>query len=330
MSRQVIVLRESVSDANALDQLDSVTQAEEVKSALLELGYKATIVPFSPDLSDLKSEITKLEPEFIFNLVDAEWPIVHLAPDYLEYLKVPFTGCSSDAIYITTQKVLAKKLLKSANIPTPTCFCPTDPFFATLNGLTGKKVIIKPYSFDASLCIDQDAVMHAESSAKLMEILSSRSKKYSTAFFVEEFISGREFNVSMIGSRENCVVLHPAEILFLNYPENKHKILDYSAKWRETSFEYENTIRTFDFSVKDEPLLQRLQEIARQCWDVFGLNGYARLDIRVNENSEPFVLEVNTNPNISKVGGFVAACKKNGWSYPEMIKQIATHLNKPY
>ncbi len=324
--KKAIILREQITDIDALDQQDSINQAKEVQKSLLENGYEACVLPFSVNMHDLKEKIEEIQPEFVFNLVDGEYPLLHLAPLYLEYLKVPFTGGTSESIFITTHKVFAKKMLKNANIATAKYFT-EDDIIDSLAMYKDKLFILKPYNSDASIGIEKDAIVECDGTNIIREI-SEKSKKYKKKFFAEEFIQGREFIVAMIGSQEEFFVLHPAEILFINYPEGKHKILNYAAKWEESSFEYENTLRTFDFQEKDRPLLEELQRIARQCWKIFGLNGYARLDIRVDEQGQPFVLEINSNPNIISYGSFVAACKKLGWDYNQMIQKIITNLNQ--
>ncbi|MBA3037066.1 MAG: D-alanine--D-alanine ligase, partial [Desulfobacterium sp.] len=113
-----------------------------------------------------------------------------------------------------------------------------------------------------------------------------------------------------------------AEILFTDYPSDKLKIVDYSAKWKTDSFEYLNTNRTFNFTSDDSYLIESLKIISKECWDLFGLKGYARVDFRIDESGRPWVLEINANPCISPDSGFAAASKMIGLAFPEIIKRI--------
>ncbi len=88
----------------------------------------------------------------------------------------------------------------------------------------------------------------------------------------------------------------PAEMTFHNFDESMPKIVDFRAKWEEGSFEYENTIRHFPGDKLNPVLKQRIMDTALRCWNVFGLRGYARVDMRVDHNDNPFVIEVNANP----------------------------------
>jgi D-alanine-D-alanine ligase len=141
-------------------------------------------------------------------------------------------------------------------------------------------------------------------------------------WFLEEFIRGREFNLSLIGGKGGPVVLPPAEMQYVGYPENKPKILNFASKWDEESFEYHHTIRTFDLPAKDNALITEMTYICYHCQKIFELKGYARVDFRVDENNKPYVLEVNINPCLSPDAGFPAACQKAGMSYTEMIDHI--------
>ena len=136
------------------------------------------------------------------------------------------------------------------------------------------------------------------------------------------FPEGREFNLSILGGNDGPQVMPPAEILFVDYPNGKHKIVGYNAKWTEDSFEYNHTPRTFNYKKSDEELLSRLKIMALQCWNGFELKGYVRVDFRVDREGIPYVLEINGNPCISPESGFVAATKKAGLKFPRVIERI--------
>jgi D-alanine-D-alanine ligase len=122
-------------------------------------------------------------------------------------------------------------------------------------------------------------------------------------------------------------VLPHAEIRF-SFPDDKPHVLGYKAKWDEGSFEYKNTVRTFDFVPEDSDLLKELSEIALESWKLFGLKGYARVDFRVDQDGKIYVLEINANPCISSDSGFVAAALRAGISQKELVKRIVMDINK--
>jgi D-alanine-D-alanine ligase len=117
-------------------------------------------------------------------------------------------------------------------------------------------------------------------------------------------------------------VLPPAEIIFEDYPDDKLHIVGYRAKWEKDSYEYNHTPRCFDFPPQDATLLMRLEQMAKKCWQVFGLGGYARIDFRVDADGQPWILEINANPCLSPDAGFAAAVKQSGLTFAEAVGRI--------
>ena len=149
-----------------------------------------------------------------------------------------------------------------------------------------------------------------------------KRRKDSENYFAEEFIEGREFNISLIEDSRGVHILSPAEMHFVNYPKNKDKVVNYKAKWDKESFEYKNTRRSFDFNTQDKKILALLKKISRKVWDIFNLNGFARVDFRVDKKGNPYVLEINANPCITPGSGFFSACEKKGYSFAYATERI--------
>jgi len=197
------------------------------------------------------------------------------------------------------------------------------------------KLILKSIYEHASFQMSDESVVPMASVEQIQELLRDREAATGRAYFAEEYIEGREFNLSLIG--EGPQVLTPAEIDFSAFPQGKHRIVGHGAKWDPESFEYHNTPRRFEFPATDQPLLRRLVELARACWQLFDLTGYARVDFRVDEAGQPWILEVNTNPCISPDAGFAAALAFAGVGYREGIQVIldaalarsTANLNRP-
>ena len=118
------------------------------------------------------------------------------------------------------------------------------------------------------------------------------------------------------------MLFRSSEMLFKDYPPGKPKLLDYRAKWVENSFEYDHTERSLDIAPEDRMLTGQLCAIARACWDLFGLRGYARVDFRVDSSGQPFVLEMNANPCLSPDAGFAAALERATIPFADAISDI--------
>jgi D-alanine-D-alanine ligase len=156
----------------------------------------------------------------------------------------------------------------------------------------------------------------------LRDRLNDWAQRLGRPCFAEDYIDGREFNLSMLAGPSGPEVLPPAEIDFSAFPAGKPRIVGYQAKWEVDSFEYQHTPRRFDMPPSDERLLERLSDLARRTWALFGLAGYARVDFRVDAAGEPWILEINTNPCLSPDAGFPAAVAEAGLSYDAAVERI--------
>lgn len=315
---KTVIVYNLPASANAVDDLDVLVQVESVKKSLLELNHNIEIIGVDLNLKSFKETLEKSNPDIVFNLVEAlngTEAFMHYVPQILESLKIPFTGGSSSSLFITTDKVLTKKMFGNYKIPTPQWFVSNN---VVKNDIL-PPYIIKPISVDASVGLDDESIIN--DAENINDELKARIEKYGDCF-VEEYIDGREFNISVIETKDGPLVLPIAEIKFENYPQEKAKIVNYDAKWNEKSFEYHNTVRSFNFEKEDGKLLDELREVTIKCWNKFELKGYVRIDFRVDKENKIFALEINVNPCISPDSGFYAACEKYGWNYTKMVEII--------
>ena len=323
---KVAILYNDVSSTSSADDLDVLAQVNYVADTLKNLRHEPVAVPVTLNLSQVVDSLRKLQPGLVFNLVESiagSEKFLHFVPALLDYLKIPYSGNGTHALYLTTNKIFTKQKLQSANLPTPPWQTLDE---VIVNGISFQPpYIIKPVSDDASVGISSDSVIF--SADNLVEILEQNSARYGECF-AEAYIAGREFNLSLLANASQPEVLPPAEIRFINFPAARPQIVDYKAKWEEESFEYRNTVRSFDFDHADKPLLAKLSAIALRCWEVFGLCGYARVDFRVDEQNNIWILEINANPCISPDSGFVAAAQKAGIEFEQVVARIIQDAKK--
>jgi len=314
---KAVILINKLSENPLPDELDVLHQAEVVEKSLVELGYTTEIISMDMNLKEAEQKIQTAKPDYVFNLFEGivnRTDMLYVSSGLLQSMKIPYSGCRVDSIFITADKALTKKILRLNEIPTADWFVAKD--YKLLN--PNKKYIVKPTSEDASLGITEKSVIQGLD----INIINEYFEKYGNNFFIEEYIDGREFNISVVATETGAKMLSPAEIIFTNYPADKPKILGYEAKWDDDSFECKNTNRTFNFTEQDKPLLQKLEKIVLKCWEVLNLHGYARVDFRVDKNNEPFVLEINANPCISEDSGFYAAAINSGFTFTQVIQNI--------
>jgi len=257
----------------------------------------------------LMFQLKKYKPDAVFNLVEG----VNDEPVYqqffvllFEYLGYPFTGAGYSATLSTSDKSIAKTLMNGFNIDTPAY----DEYRGVTKGLTGKPPwIVKPALEDASVGIDENSVFRNKKNmlTALPRIYERHGRQ---TLIIEQYIAGREFNVSLLEQPGGQVeVLPVAEIVFDDWPQDKPMIVGYRAKWDSHSFEHRHTVRRFN---PPDIKLDVMVRTALKCWKVFRLNGYARVDIRLAEDNTVYVLEINANPCISHDSGFIAAVREAG------------------
>ncbi|MGD0999229.1 MAG: D-alanine--D-alanine ligase [Candidatus Brocadiia bacterium] len=302
--------------------LDVIEQADHVAASLRAAGHAARLFPLDRDVAKTLRKLKLYRPECIFNLVESVegHAVLHpCAAALWELIGVPHTGSPSWALDHTTDKALAKTLLADAGIATAEwaiCRQMSDSW----RRVPGPW-ILKPAMEDASIGIDEDSVVR-DPAAVPGKLLALKSRFPNQAVLVERFVDGREFNISLLADERGAQVLPPAEMTFMDYPPGKERVLGYRAKWEPTAFEYEHTGRRFDFPPDESGLIEQMKQIAKRCWALFDLHGYARVDMRVDADSRIFVLEINANPCLTPDAGFAAAVARAGISPAQMVQRI--------
>jgi D-alanine-D-alanine ligase len=311
-----LVLHEAIDAGARPDEVDALAQMEHVSAALRELGWPVAVLPTGLNLAVTQHEISRLAPAFVFNLVEAlggDGRMIHLVPSLLQSSQVPFTGSGSDALFLSSQKLLAKRWMHAHGIPTPPDFVAGDERVDDKSSW-----IVKSVWEHASFGMDDGCVVNSVPAAR--KRIDACAALHGGEWFAEAFVDGREFNVSLLEVSGRPEVLPIAEMTFVDYPRGKPKIVGYAAKWDATAPEYHATQRVFAELPATE--LAALRNVALQCWEVFELRGYARVDIRMDAAGTPWVLEVNSNPCLTPDAGFFAAVTASGRTYTQLIELI--------
>ncbi len=290
-----------------------------VEEALSALGQIPVRIPLTRDAADALQRIRQARVDRVVNLcetIEEDPGLAWHSAALLELAGIPFTGSPSTALMLTADKVLTKRLLAAHGIRTPE--------WRVFDGRAGFDpaglrfpVLIKPRFEEAGIGIDQESVFLSP------ERLAARIEGFRLQYgpvFVEEYIGGREFNISLLGYPE-ARVLPPAEIDFSDFPDSLYPIVGYRAKWVVDSFEFRHTPRRFPDRLNPD-LVRELQETAATCFQLLGLRDYGRVDMRVDDRNRVYVLEVNANPCLSPDAGFAAAAERNGMDYTALVKAL--------
>jgi D-alanine-D-alanine ligase len=329
MSNTIAVAYGAVPPEAPADEQDVLVEVEAVSTALRSLGYRPIPYPLSADLTDVLALRERTGAELVFNLVESLSGIsalMHVPLLVFDRLGIAYTGAGAHALYVTSNKIMTKEICRRCGMPTP----PWQSLLRTRSGEADRfelgapgvepPWILKPVCEEASVDLDDNSVFHEpEALAQVLRALPPRERR---GRFVERYVDGRELNVSILATENGPLVLPPAETLFVEYPARKPRIVGYDAKWDPSSFAFSHTPRSFDFGQEDRDMLASVTEICYRCWREFSLNGYARVDFRVDAEGNPWVLEVNANPCISPDSGFVAAALRAVESYDTIVEFI--------
>ena len=181
--------------------------------------------------------------------------------------------------------------------------------------------IIKARFEDASLGLGPDCVVDVREGAELLAAMREFAPRMAGDCVAEGYVRGREFNLALLAEPGGGVRDLPlAEMVFDSVMPGP-AILHYAAKWDQDSADYAASMRSFDLA-DEEGLVSQMSRIALSCWDLFGLAGYARIDFRVGENGQPFVIDVNPNPCITPDAGFVAAAQRVNLDHADVVRSI--------
>jgi D-alanine-D-alanine ligase len=332
---RVAVLHNAVPEDAPLEDQDTLVQVRAVVEALARLGHEPTTVSCTLDLAALHDELLARRPDVVFNLVESlagADSLGYLPSAVLDVLGLPYTGSRTEALFLTAHKLLAKQQLRQAGLPTPAWVeskvpvheghkvhegGPTDSPSSSRSSW-----ILKGIWDQGSRGLDEDAVLREIEPAELWRRLAERAACSGRPCFAEQFVEGREFNLSVLAGPAGPQILCPAEIDFSAFPPGKTRIVGYRAKWQADSFEYHHTPHRFDFPPSDGPLLDRLRSLAEQCWTLFGLRGWTRVDFRVDAAGQPLILEINANPCLSPDAGFAAALEQASLPFEQAIQRI--------
>jgi D-alanine-D-alanine ligase len=318
-----LILHDAVGADARPDELDALAQAEAVEAALRRVGYATARAPFATDLDAVAAAIRRAAPEVVFNLVESvarSGRLIHVAPALLETLRVPFTGAGADAMFLSSNKVLAKRVLAAHQIPTPAWHTRAE-LRAGIDVAPGR-YLAKSVWEHGSLGLEADSVVPVQSAAELRAELEARLPALGGDAFAEAYVHGRELNVGLLARLEGGVECLPIpEILFPGLDADAARVVGYRSKWDPSSPEWHATPRRFLDAAEGE-LAGELQRLARATWDAFGLAGAARVDVRVDRGGRPFVIDVNANPCLAPDAGFAASLERAGIPFDLAVDRL--------
>jgi len=291
-----------------------------VEQALISLdGYDATILDDHPRMIDqLRAGVF----DIALNLCDTGFhneDFISNVPSLCEILRIPVTGSSAVAIDTCGDKFLVAALAERMGIPVPREYLvdlTTRPFRLPDN----YPVIIKPNVGGGSYGVTRHCVVNDEKEAQ--EHLDWMADNISPPeAVVQEFLTGRELTVSVIGNPETGLqILPPAEIDYSGLDPDLPPIFTYGAKFDPESRYYDQL--THHKSELDADTLDWLKKTCKLLFERLRCRDYARIDFRAGKDGRFRLLDPNPNPTWHHDGRLAKSAEWAGYSYADLLRKI--------
>lgn len=293
----------------------------DVVSTLKKLGHDVRSLGVKSDLGVIRAAIEEWKPHIAFNLLE-EFDGVALydqhVVSYLELLHMPYTGCNPRGLMLARDKALAKKVFAFHRIPYP-------EFIVIPQGRTVKRpkslafpLIVKSISEEASLGISQASIVDEDD--KLKERVAFIHHSVGSGALIERYIEGREFYVGVMGNG-HLQALPVWELIMDNLPDDAKRIATQRVKW---SRKYQDKYGITSREAKNLPVgkAEQIQDLAKRVYRALALSGYARIDLRMDEQGQLYVLEANPNPQIARDEDFADSAEKASYHYTELLQEL--------
>jgi D-alanine-D-alanine ligase len=292
-----------------------------VSEAITRLGHEPILQGVYDNILPLIFNIKRKKPDLVFNLLESfrqqrryEGALAGL----FDLLQVPYTGCSSDALTLCRNKAYTKQLLRQYKIKFPrSVVFPRGKTNRSLKKLTFP-MIVKPLGLEGSDGIAQASFVEDEKAC--IDRVKTIHSKYHSDALAEEYVEGREIYAGILGL-DKLTALPLREMLFTNFPDDRPKFATFQAKWNSDFRKKWGIKNTFAKNI-DEKVQAEIEEISKTAFRALELSDFARLDLRLTDKNEIYVIEVNPNPNISNDDEIAYAAQRLGISYDQLIQRL--------
>ena len=323
--RILTLVREGLVPPETLGKYDEENPPEwkveyDVVSTLKEQGHEVTAIGVFDDLSPIRKSILDWKPDIAFMLLEEFHGVAtydQAVVSYLELMRQPYTGCNPRGLLLTHDKALSKKILAYHHIPTPRFMTFPRGKKIRLSKRMKFPIIVKSLTEDASLGISQNSIVHNEEA--LTERVKFVHENVGTAALCEEYIDGRELYCGVVGN-DRLQSLPVWEMVFDRMPREIARIATARVKWN-TKYQKKHGIDTGPAKL-DEPLQKKIQRLCKRVYQVLNMNGYGRIDLRLTEDGQVYVLEANSNPNLEFGEDLAESANLAGIPYYKLLQKI--------
>lgn len=310
---KVAVLFDGISALGKSPDLAILETVEAIEHVLVADGHEPVRIPVNPDGRWIE-RVRRAKPDLAFNMCEGVDGIATLESAViaaLELLDVPYTGSGSWTTAACLRKHVVNTVLDAARLPVPRWGVARAGEPAPIVGFPA---ICKPAAEDASLGVEQRSVVR--STRALVARLAEMHREWDEVL-VQRFIPGREVNVGIVGDE----VLPIAEIDFSAMPDRYWRIVSYRSKWETGSDEDLGSVPRCPADLS-EALAADIGRIALAAWRVVGGKGYGRIDMRIDDEMRPWILEVNANPDFAPDAGLARMARTAGMDYAALVRLV--------
>jgi len=317
------------SSAESAIELDLTSVGDNIQKILEERGYKVSFFDFN-DLNKVFNGLAKSDVDLVFNVCERINNSSLLEPhvaSILDTLQIPYTGSNPFTLGLCIDKIRVKKLLTYQQIPTPAWDYVYDLNDRIRDDLK-YPLIVKPANTDNSIGITNDSVViNKEELKKQLQYVIGELKRPA---LIEEYIEGDEYDVSIIGSEDDDLKVLPLfRSIFDKLPEGYWHIYPFEAKFSDNDI-YKKGITKERPAKIGKTLEALLSEIALDTYNILDCHDYGRVEIRVDKNNNPYVLELNPNPSINIGDAVPASAELIGLDYGDFLEEIIRLAIKRY
>jgi D-alanine-D-alanine ligase len=295
----------------------------QIADALRIKKHDVTLCGVHDDVQPMIDRLEQLKPDLVFNSAETfhgNAQLDYLIPSLLEAEGHRFTGCSPLGLLLTRDKATSKKILAYSGVRVPGfIYYKLGELVGDTPGLTFP-LIVKPMTTDASDGISQASVVYDGEALK--ERVAFIHEKFGQPAIAEEFVIGRELYVGMLGNGDGLTILPMTELVFdKSKLKPEERFATKSAKWDE-GYRARKGIRNIFARPVSKVARQRIEEACQVAFRSLSLCDYARLDVRITDDDQVWVMEVNANPFISYGHDMANAAEKAGMDYYAFIQRI--------
>jgi D-alanine-D-alanine ligase len=326
-SRRVLVLmHEDLVPPESMDgigeeQIPEWKTEYDVLAGLEALGHDAVPLGVSTDVSPIRDALDEFKPHICFNLLEEFHGVAvydHYVVSYLELLRKCYTGCNPRGLMLAHDKALSKKILAYHRVPVPRFHVFPMAQKIRVPAKIQYPMFVKSLIEEGSVGIAQASVVYNDQ--KLIERIEYVHRQIGTDAIAEQYIDGRELYVGVMGNLR-LTTLPIWELLLKKLPEDAPRIATSRIKW-DPKYQKQIGVETHEAQGLSPALADNIRRICKRTYKVLNLTGYARIDLRLTDDDDVYVIEANPNPQLAYGEDFAESAHHAGIKYDELLHRI--------